>query len=166
MFPFVSLQTRSQAFSISFPQGFLKVENKSLSIKGAPVFCKHLSYLQRGCRGSQAEEEKRKRGEPRGWEGDKGCWVPKLREIHIQLLTPPEWEDQTPGSNAHVFPTTPMPSMAQPANPRGHAAGTKSSLPVTDGPSPGSRGPKIPGLWHNTKGHRSCQLDLSWFKEN
>lgn len=58
MFPFVSLQTRSQAFSISFRQGFLKMENKSLSIKGSPVFCKHLSYLQIGCRGSQAEEEK------------------------------------------------------------------------------------------------------------
>lgn len=104
MFPFVSLQTRSQAFSISFPQGFLKVENKSLSIKGSPVFCKHLSYLQRGCRGSQAEEEKRKRGEPRVWEGDKVWWVPKLREIHIQLLTPPEWEDQNPGSNAPCLP--------------------------------------------------------------
>lgn len=104
MFPFVSLQTRSQAFSISFPQGVLKVENKSLSIKGSPVFCKHLSYLQRRCRGSQAEEEKRKRGEPRVWEGDKVWWVPKLREIHIQLLTPPEWEDQNPGSNAPCLP--------------------------------------------------------------
>lgn len=57
MFPFVSLQTRSQAFSISFPQGFLKVENKSLSIKGSPVFCKHLSYLQ-GFPGGRGEEKK------------------------------------------------------------------------------------------------------------
>lgn len=168
MFPFVSLQTRSQAFGISFPQGFLKVENKSLSIKGSPVFCKHLSYLQRGCRGSQAEEEKSafNSKEKKGWTQRLGrrqrLVSPKVKRNSHSTPHPPRMGRPDPRFQC------PMSSQLLPcqANPRGHAAGTKSSLPVTDGPSPGSRGPKIPGLWHNTKRHRSCLLDLSWFKEN
>lgn len=172
MFPFVSLQTRSQAFGISFPQGFLKVENKSLSIKGSPVFCKHLSYLQRGCRGSQAEEEKSafNSKEKKGWTQRLGrrqrLVSPKVKRNSHSTPHPPRMGRPDPRFQC------PMSSQLLPRQARhsqriqGAMQLEQSSLPVTDGPSPGSRGPKIPGLWHNTKRHRSCLLDLSWFKEN
>lgn len=42
---------------------------KSLSIKDSSVFCKHLNYLQRGCQGSQGEEERGafKSKDQKGW---------------------------------------------------------------------------------------------------